>query len=311
MTQRRRKFYQTIQKQILVWAGQESLRLAYDGDTIHVPARDEIARKDAAGTRYRFNSAVSAEGNYVEGTLEVMDGYRRTPEGGEEKIFDVAALCAYIEKDRQDLIVQGLEIVTDVADCRAAMDECIPRWDATRDDRARRIIVDELERRKRIEERGGTVFAGSSEADVIWAHEHQLRRGPSAQPAVTTEDLKRAMLGQPPADSEQAETNLREDELPPSAEIYLPKPPKIGVSTEELTGRAQEAPAGGINVMQMRRTAKALGVRLGKKELEGLLDGEQDTIELVAEKITVARQEAHDDARRREQEKQTEAAAPG
>ena len=36
---RRRRFYQTIQKQILVWAGNEILPIGYDGETIHVPPR--------------------------------------------------------------------------------------------------------------------------------------------------------------------------------------------------------------------------------------------------------------------------------
>ena len=308
MTRRRRRFYQTVQKQILVWAGTDRLPIGYDGNNIHVPPRPDIARKEAAQSPYIYDSAVNAEGNYVPGTIVVTDRFRRTPEGGSEKVFDVSLFCQYLERDRQDLIGRGLEIVSDVADCQAAMDECVPRWEESMDDRARRVIVDELERRRKLEIKGNPLVAGSSESDVVWAFEHQRRRGPSAMPAVTTEDLKRVMLGEPPSVSSQAESNLKDDELPPSAAIYLPKDNPPALSTEDLTGKKPDAPPsasapvepeppapvaapGAINVTQMRRTATALGVRLVKKELEGLLDNDTDTIELVAEKIAVARQE--------------------
>ena len=312
MIRRRRRFYETIQKQILVWAGTVRLPIGYDGENIHVPPREEIARnaKENPGSPYKYDSALSPAGHYIPGTLEVTDRFRRTPEGGQEKVFDVALFCAYLERDRQDLIGQGLEIVTDVNDCQAAMDECIPRWEENQDDRARRVIVDELERRRKLEEKGNPVLAGSSEKDVIWAFEHQRRRGAQARPSITTEDLKRVMLGEPPAVSAQAESNMKDDELPPSATMYLPQGRPPAVSTEELTGGkrpAAQPPApspatkpdppappaapGAVNVMQLQRTAKALGLKLVKKEMEGLLDGDKDTIELVAEKIKVAREE--------------------
>lgn len=296
---RRRRFYQTVQRQILVWAGAEPLQVSYDGENIWIPPRDEIARAEDPSTRYRYDSVKSTAGHYIPGTLEVQDRFVRTPEGGTEKVFDVALFCAYIERDRQDLITRGLEIVTDPGDCQAAMDECLPRYEESMDDRARAIIVAELERRKRLEEKGNPVLAGSSEHLVKWAFEHQQKRGAAALPAITTDDLRRAMLGQPPAESSQAEDGMAHDEIPESADIY--EGGKPSVSTEQLAGGGRKAAAStaapapdpsAVNVVVMARTAKRLGINLVKKEMDGLLLEDRETIELVAEKIAVARAEA-------------------
>ena len=45
-----------------------------------------------------------------------------------------------------------------------------------------------------------------------------------------------------------------------------------------------------MNVQLIARTAKRLGVKLLKGDMEGLLAGDQETIELVGEKIAQARQ---------------------
>jgi hypothetical protein len=115
-------------------------------------------------------------------------------------------------------------------------------------------------------------------------------------PRVSTEDLKRAMLGEAPAASEQAETKMAQDDLPPSAEIYAEPATKPALSTEQLVskapaGAAPEPAPGAVNVLQMRRTANALGVKLIKKDLEGLLDGDEATIEMVSGRIAEARKE--------------------
>ena len=306
-TTRRRRFYQTIQKQILVWPGEEPERIEYNGQPMYVPGRTEIAQ-DGKGF-YRADSAIDAHGVFIPGTLVVSDQIRRTPEGGTDKHFDVALFCAYLERDRDDLWQRGLEVVTNVADVEEAASEALPRYEKSMDERARNIIVAELERRRRLEERGNPVQAGSSEHLVVWAFEHQKRRGYTSKPKVTTEDLQRVMLGEPPSGTEQ-KTDLDGGfvDIPGAPEfVTAPGEKPTAVSTDELTSQAPVLTAKPererkYDPVKMRRTAKHLGLKLNKVELEALLDGDEETVLVIQEKIKLAQEE--------KAKKATEAAAP-
>lgn len=255
------KRWSRVTSQILVWAGEEPLVIGYDGDEIKLPARTEIAQKGAQSP-YRFESAQSKAGHFIPGTVLLTDLFRNTDSGGYEKIFDVNKLCEYLDRDRQDLFARGFAIVSDPEDVTPLMrEQLIPAWESSQDERARQVIATELERRKRLEAKGNPITPGSSEHHVLWAFKHMAKRQAANQPMLTTEDLFAVASGS-----------------------YTPKdtpPPAL----------AETKPAGAIgrDPIVLYAEAKALGVRLNKAELDGLLAGDVETVVSVTEQVHARR----------------------
>jgi hypothetical protein len=246
------------QSQILVWAGDERLTIMYNGDEIRIPARDEVARK---GGPFRYESAQTKTGHYIAGTILMTDQFSNTEAGGYEKTFDVTHLCEHLERDRQDLFKRGFAIVSDPEDVTPIMrEQLIPQWEANQDDRAREIIQTELERRKKLEAKGNPITPGSSEHLVLWAFKHMAKRQSTAAPMLRTEDLFKVAAGN-----------------------YIPS------TTEEKPAAAKYAAPNDPKALYGEATA--LGVKLTKGELEGLMQDDEETKIGVTEKLRARRSE--------------------
>jgi hypothetical protein len=258
MTTTRR--WNRIQTQILVWAGEQPLEFDYNGDRIIVPARNEIARRGPR-SRYRNESAISKSGAYLPGTLAMSDESRPTDGGGLMPVFRVGELCEYLERDRQDLFRRGFAIVTDPEDVHPVMQELIPIWEANQDARAREIVNTELERRKKLQEKGNPITPGSSEHLVVWAFRHLAKRQAEQRPMLSTDELFAVAAGTytaPPVEPEPA------------------LPVKIGPTTDPVA---------------LYQTAESIGVKLSKADLAGLLAGDKDIIGTVSQRIAARRKE--------------------
>lgn len=240
------------QSQILVWAGEEPLEILYDAEHIRVPAREEVAR---VGERspYRYESAMTRAGVYLPGTLVLSDIFVQTDGGGQVKRFDVAQFCSYLEDSRQDLFERGLEIITDPADAVVVMKDLIPKWEKSQDARARQIVTQELERRKKLEAKGEPVTPGSSEHLVIWAFAHLKNRQTEQRPALSTTDLFNVAAG-----------------------VF---------NTPKAIVEAQPMPAGLSPGGELYRQAEEAGLVLNKGEMSGLLKGDPETMAFVRAKI--------------------------
>lgn len=255
------KRWSRVTSQILVWAGEEPLVIGYDGDEIRLPARTEIAQKGNQ-SQYRFESAQTKAGHFIPGTVLLTDLFRTTEQGGYEKTFDVNKLCEYLERDRQDLFARGFAIVSDSEDVTPLMrEQLIPAWEASQDERARQVIATELERRKRLEAKGNPITPGSSEHHVLWAFKHMAKRQASNQPMLTTDDLFAVASGS-----------------------YIAKEAPDAPA-------AAKAPTVARDPMALYAEAKAIGVRLNKAELDGLLAGDVETVMSVAEQVRARRVE--------------------
>lgn len=243
-----------VQSQILVWAGEEPLEIMYDAETFRIPSRNEHAQV-GEGRPYRHESARTRSGAYIPGTIVILDAFRDVEGGGRVKTFDVASLCTYLEEQRGDLFNRGLEIVSDPDEVAEVMKELIPKWEASQDARAHEIVRAELQRRKRLEEKGEPLTPGSSEKDVVWAFAHLKHRQANLTPAVSTEDLFAAAGG-----------------------LY----------TKSAAPKGAAAPTESGTLFQQ---AEELGIALNKGEMAGLLKGDAMTADFVRKKIAARREE--------------------
>lgn len=261
------KRWSRVTSQILVWAGDEPLTIAYNGDEIRIPAREEVAQKGPRSP-YRWESAITKGGRYVPGTVSLTDLFKNTESGGYEKVFDVNLLCEYLDRDRQDLFARGFAIVSDVEDVTPLMrEQLIPAWESSQDERARQIVATELERRKRLEAKGNPITPGSSEHHVLWAFKHMAKRQAANQPMLSTDDLFAVASGSytPKAGHEAA----------------APVVP----ATAAGQYRAPDDP------MALYAEAQAVSMKLTKPELDGLLSNDDDTKQTIMEKLAVRRAE--------------------
>lgn len=244
-----------INAQILVWAGDERLQLKYNGVPIVVPAYNETA---ILGPKhpFRFAGAKNGSGNMIPGTILVEDIITRTPEGGVIKAFDVGEFCDFLERDQSWWFDRGLEIVTDPLDVETAMESARPVWEQSQIVRAQQIIAAEMERVASHEAKGQPVPLSSSAKDVEWAVKHLRNRAPE-QAQFGKDDLAKVLSGQ-----------------------YVGPPEK----TERLTAEK-------LSSKELLSSARELGLKLTKSELEGILDDDEDQIAFIKEKIAGRREE--------------------
>jgi hypothetical protein len=242
------------------WSRTQSQILVWAGDerlTIMYNG-DEVARK---GGPFRYESAQTKAGHYIPGTILMSDHFSTTEAGGYEKTFDVTHLCEHLERDRQDLFKRGFAIVSDSEDVTPIMrEQLIPAWEANQDDRAREIIQTELERRKKLEAKGNPITPGTSEHLVMWAFKHMAKRQASAAPMLTTDELFKVAAG-----------------------TYTPP-----VQAEKPAAQKYAAPD---DAKSLYGEATALGVKLSKGELDGLLQDDQETKIGVTDKLRARRAE--------------------
>lgn len=247
----RKRRWNRIQEQILVWPGDERLEIRYDGTLICVPPRTEVARV-GPGHPYRYPAAQTKAGVPLKGTIAVTDQIVDTDDGGYRKQFDVSDFCEFLEEHAKHLFDAGFQIVSDPDDVTLVIEEGIPLYDRSLDKKAREILANELQRRKGWEDRGQPAPPSSSEHLVIWALQHQKRR--AAQ--------------KPQVDSSQIYAALEGTTLPALAAAAPP------VSDVKAMG-----------AQHYLEEATKLGIRLNKAELTALIEGDAEQIEFIQAKI--------------------------
>jgi hypothetical protein len=280
VTQRR---WSRVQSHILVWCGDEILELGFDGQPISVPPIHEVA-KPGIRSPYRLPSAKTREGVPLPGTVLVEDVIVSTSAGGYKKIFDVSDLCAFLERDMPELFTRGFQIVTDPDDVKVVQAEGRPSYEKSQDERARLVLAEELQRRKKYEDAGQPAPPGSNADDVDWAIRHQKlrqaqRRSSGAE--VSTADIYAALAGKfAPTAAEVA------DQVAPGPAA---SPPGVGTPTPVAQTEF-------VSASSMMDDAEELGVNLTKADLSGLLRGDKEVFDYIAEKIKL-RREATEDAK--------------
>ena len=267
-----------VQSQIFVWAGEKPLHLKYSGFNFHVPGRHDIA-KPGPGSIYTFESARDSEGRYVPGTLEVKDILHVTPEGGYTKTFDVDAACRFFDRDKNMLFEKGFQIVSNPGEIEVAMEDCIPLWEESEDERAQQILTTEMERQESFKAKGQDPPRSSSADQVAWAVAHLNRPGRKAdRPDFDADDLKATLAGRAPE---------------PLADFAAAAAKKARVPDEDKHPIPEKDVAAN---MRLYDEAREMGVKLSRSELAALLEDDHEMIGLVREKLEVKRKEAAEEA---------------
>ena len=250
-----KKMYSRINAQILTWAGDEPLQIAYDGQFINIPPMNGTARTGGTSI-YRFESARDAKGELIPGTILLKDVTVPRPDGSFKRALQVTEVCDYLSRDRDDLFRRGFNIVGTPQEIAEALEAGRPLYEASQDERARALLASEIERRKKFEARGQPAPPREDEYNITWAIQH-LRARSAAKPKASMEDIRAALEG----------------EYAPVPKSAVAPPKKL--SAQEIYAEAQE-----------------LGVMLTKNELTGLLTNDDEQTEFVLEKIKLKREAA-------------------
>jgi hypothetical protein len=259
--------FQRLQEFILVWPGDENLQVGFNGDVFIVPPHDVVA-EPGPGSPYRNPAAKDRDGRPIPGTIALHDIIQSTGPGGRghRKALDAAEACAFMEDSRDDLFHRGFSIVMDPDDVPAAMAEGRPKYDAAQVDRARQILYDELERRKKWDAKGIPPPPSSSDHLVRWAKAHlDSHARKSQQEQISDTELRKALGGELPDLGMPAEHEVK------------PRPKPVPAAKAEP-----------LSVPELWQMAQAAGVNLVKADMVKLLDGDEDfrarLIEEIAEK---------------------------
>jgi len=258
-----KRLWNRINGQIFVWAGEEPLEVKYSGFRFKVPPRNQTA-KLGPGSIYTFESVRDSKDELIPGTLWVTDVVKESPNGARHRVFDVTACCEYLQEQKERLFETGFNIVSDVSDVPAAMEELIPLYENSQDRKAQGILSAELERQKKYEENGRTAPEPDNPDRVAWAMKHLARRKKSIKPAVSAEDITAVLEGRFQGDVEEMEAKA-----PPAFKAPAP-----------------------ANGKELFRECEEWGVRLSKREVEALLTGEEEQIAFVVAKLQAKKEEA-------------------
>lgn len=250
-----KKMYSRINTQILTWAGDEPLQIAYDGQNINVPPMTETARTGGSSI-YRFESARDGKGELIPGTLLLKDVTVQRRDGSYKRALQVTDVCDYLTTQRDDLFQRGFNIVGTPQEVAEALEAGRPLYEASQDERARALLASELERRKKFEAKGQPAPPREDEHNITWAIQH-LRARAASKPKASVEDIRAALEG----------------EYAPTPKSAVTPPRKV--SAQEIFEEAQE-----------------LGVVLTKNELTGLLTNDKELTAFVLEKIKLRKEAA-------------------
>jgi hypothetical protein len=272
MKVKRSRLWNRVNSQIFVWAGDEPKEIKFSGFRFKVPPRTETARadKDHPGSIYKFESARDSKGNLIPGTVLAQDVMSASPSGGVHRVFDVAACCEYLNRDVPELFNQGFAIVSDVNDIPLAMAEILPDYEATQDKKAHTILQGEMERQRKMEEKGQIVTERDNPEVVAWAMQHLARRGKTVRPSHGVDDIAAVLEGR------------YRGPVEPLKEV-LPVP-EVMEAPPSTDGRS------------LFQECEDWGVRLSKRELEAVITGDEEQIAFIRSKLKVKREAARVEA---------------
>lgn len=287
-----RRMWTRIASQILTWCGDEPLEVGYDGSLIRIPPVNEVAAR-GVGSPYRLEAAKTRQGVPLPGTVLVQDVIQEKEDGGFKKIFDVADFCAFLERDCEDLFKRGLAIVSDPDDVRVVQVETRPLYEASMDARAREILAQELQRRKKYEEAGQPAPPGSNINDVLWAVRHQRSRANQARvEQVPTAEIHAVMAQAFGTTTDYVAPRPAPREPNPIVEKPAPQPiPEPRQKEPGLPPVAADPATGSSSLMD---AAEEVGLKLSKTDLTKLIRGDKEYIEYLNEEIRTRRAEIAD-----------------
>ena len=254
-----KRLWNRVNGQIFVWAGEEPKEIKYSGFRFKLPPRTETA-KIGPGSIYRFESVRDSKDELIPGTAWVTDVVASSDSGGRHRIFDVSACCEFLQESKSKLFEEGFAIVSDVNDVKAAMEELRPLYDKSQDLRAQGILGAELDRQKKWKEKGQMVPEPDNPERVEWAMKHMARRRKSMRPAHGMDNIQAVLEG-------------RFDDVVPENGNSQPGPSPVAFDAEPLDGR------------ELFRECGEWGVRLSKREVEALLDGDGEQIAFIVAKL--------------------------
>lgn len=273
MPKPKRRNWTRVNSQIFVWAGEEPLEIKYSGFRFKVPPRTETAKSKEVdpGTMYRFESARDPKDRLLPGTCKVEDVVRTRPNGGTHRIFDVNECCEFLQRDRPELFEKGFGIVSSYSDVADIMGELTLLYEASQDRRAYTILQTELERQRKMAEKGQVVTERENPEVVEWAMQHLVRRGKVVTPAIGADSIEAVLKGQ-----FQGEIPARKEAEPQAAT----PPPEERPDNKALF-----------------RECEQYGMRLNKREIQALLtDDDPEQIEFIASKLRARKEEAAGEA---------------
>lgn len=274
MAIRRRGHVDRVNSFIMVWCGDEKEQVGFDGEVFNLPPIDGVATL-GPGTGYKFESARDRAGDYVPGTLRVSDRHA-VIDGNRVKVFDADMFVKWTETIRTDLLDRGMLIVDLPEEVEEAKVEGRPLWEKSQDTRARSVLEAELFRRRRWEEKGTPPPPSSSEHLVAWAIKHLNERG-SALSMIQTDQIIGALSkgsSMPPRGA--LENAMRG--------VPTAQPSRSNVASTPVLADGPEG-------VLLYRKAMALGVKLLKDDLEGLLSDDDGTVGEVRQRVKEKEQE--------------------
>lgn len=248
-------FLQRDKKFIAVWSGEEGCVIHMFGEVFHVPPTDEVADYGQKGTIYRLPPAKDAQGRPIPGTIEFADKYGRDPETMEEsKQFDAEEALRHLHHHNKALLARGLTVVAKPEDVEAVREAGKPLWLAAKIKEWEETIRQELVRQATWEKKGQPAPESSSAKSVKQAiaglKMHHRKMGTS----FSKDELLDALSG--------VDTPFKSASEPKEEEIDIEK------SGRDLYLAAEEA-----------------GLFLKKEEIAGLLKGDVEIMDQVADKI--------------------------
>lgn len=255
-----KKLWSRTNQVILVWPGEEPLELAYDNVRVVVPSRFETA-KPGRDSIYRHESARTASGDLIPGSVVVEDIVNETEMGGFKTVFNVNDMCQYFVRERNDLFAQGFNIVSSVSEIPTAMELGLPLYEASQDERARIIVSNEMARQKKQEDRGEGRSPAPNPQAVMWAVAH-LKNRQAQKPQFSANELRDVLEGR-----------FVEQKAP--ATVPAPQPTSASSLYDE---------------------ARSLDITLNKTELQGILENDAAQIAFVRQKIELRRQRLVEEA---------------
>lgn len=149
------------------------------------------------------------------------------------------------------------------------MSELIPLWDRSQDDKAHRILAQEMERQTKQKERGSVVTEAPNPTEVAWAVEHLSKRGARRGVAYDINALEAVLTGKPLPVREEPE----EAPAPPPAR------------RAKANGDAEQTAN-----MAVFEEAEQLGVRLTRVELMAIMQNDGPQIKLITDKLAAKRE---------------------
>ncbi len=251
-------FLQTNKSYIAVWSGDDECVMEASGQPIRVPPADEVSDCGRPGSKYRYPAAIGTDGKPIPGTVVISDVYGRDEDMNEFKKFDADEWLSILHKRNKALLARGLAVVADVKEVEAVRAQGRPKWEDAK-------VIEWTE----------TVRAELSR-QATWE-----KKGQPAPESSSAKSVKEAIAGLK-AYNRKVGTSFSKDDLLGA----------LSVSTPLTFNAHEEKDEEEVDIAKSGRdlfeAAQKAGLFLKKEEITGLLMGDMEVMDQVADKIQAA-----------------------